>query len=81
MSRLLPERRDDNEDEWQRSVDSVPGEGSRSLWIDGRVYLDLATGKLNLAVRSGSIALAAANPAEQPVLDDILKKIADYNKR
>ena len=81
MSRLLPERQDDTEEEWQRAIDSLPDEGSRSLWIDGRFYVDMATGKLHMAVRSGSIVLAAADPEQQRLLDEILQKIVDYNRR
>ena len=81
MSEMPPEGQKDDEDQWQRAIGSVPVEDSRSLWIDGRFYLDLASGKLHMAIRSGSIVLAAADPAEQPILDDILKKISDYNRR
>jgi hypothetical protein len=81
MSQLPPQGRQDDEDEWQRTIGSVEVEDSRSLWIDGRFYLDLATGRLHMAIRAGSIVLAAADPADQPVLDDILKKITDYNQR
>jgi hypothetical protein len=69
------------DEEWQRAMDSLEDSQSRSLWIDGRFYIDLATGKLNMAIRSGKIVLAAADPDQQAVLDDILRKIVEYNRR
>jgi hypothetical protein len=83
MSRLPPppQGQEDDKEEWPQAIDSVEVTDSCSLWVDGRFYVDLATGKLNMAIRSGSIVLAAANPEEQPVLDEILKKIVEYNRR
>ncbi|MBV8411804.1 MAG: hypothetical protein JOY64_29535 [Alphaproteobacteria bacterium] len=71
----------DVDDDWQRAGDPLPDSQSRSLWIDGRFYIDLGSGKLHMAIRSGSIVLAAADPSQQLVLDDILGKIVDYNRR
>jgi hypothetical protein len=71
----------DVEDDWEGGSDSLQDSQSRSLWIDGRFYIDLGTGKLSMAIRSGSITLAAADPAQQPVLEDILRKIVEYNRR
>jgi hypothetical protein len=81
MSSLpLPTHGQEDEEEWQRAMDSVEAADSRSLWVDGRFYIDLATGHLHMAVRSGSIVLTAANPAERPVLEDILNKIVEYQR-
>jgi hypothetical protein len=71
----------DVDDDWQGTGDSVPESQSRSLWIDGRFYIDLGTGKLNMAIREGNIVLAAADPEQQAVLEDILRKIVEYNTR
>lgn len=81
MSRLPmpPQGQESDEQEWQRAIDSVGPAGSRSFWVDGRFYIDLTTGQLHMAIRSGSIVLRAADPADQPVLEDILNKIVEYN--
>jgi hypothetical protein len=81
LSPLPPSKQDNDNEGWQHVVEFSVDSDSRSLWVDGRFYIDLATGKLNLATLSESIVLAAANSTEQPILEDILKQIVENYQR